>query len=411
MQAGIVRRAVGAVAAAALLSAVPGPAARAGSPPPVGTASFSLRLYRQLVKSDDRANLVVSPYSINEALSMLTIGARGTTKTQLDTTLVGKGKTVDPSTRQALRTELTTEVVPGAGTTVTVANALWPVTGYPLTREFHDTITNSFGATARELAFGSDPAGSADTINKWASTATDGNITKLVDPSLFDQLTRLVLTNAVVFHGKWLTPFDPTKTLPAKFTLANRRTISTPTMHGIAASSASKNPRQVYLQFNTDFQLVIAMPATSTKTALDNAMATLHQPPTAGRLGDYCGDMPVSVPKWRATATFDDLPKTLKAMGISNVFADADLTGISPAAATEGLTVSDVIHQATIDVDEQGTTAAAATADIAKAVSASPRFGSCPTSVAVDRPFVYIIKNTRNQEILFAGRVDNPNPV
>ena len=107
---------------------------------------------------------------------------------------------------------------------------------------------------------------------------------------------------------------------------------------------------------------------------------------------------------WKAEATFTKLADTLKTFGVTGT----DYTGISPQALTEGLKVAAIVHRATIDVDEQGTVAAAATAITAQAISADPRFESCPDRVDLNHPFAYVIEDITNGEILFAGRVDKP---
>jgi serpin B len=360
------------------------------------------------VKTEDQVNLVVSPYSVAEALSMLSVGAKGRTKAQIDTAVAGPGRTIDPAERGLRRADLIKELIPGAGTTVKVANAIWPLRSYTLDPSFRQTMTSAFDATTAELAYGSDPAGSAATINDWVAKATNGEITSLVAPSLFSGLTRLVLTNAVYFHGKWVSPFNVTRTTPEPFRLANRRSVSVPTMHGTGTVSKGRSPRVITLPFTGRYELVIAVPSTSNGASLDQAMASIQSPPKSPPV--LCEAVEIALPKWSAQATFFDLPRSLQGLGVTDAFSSAaDLTGISPVAATEGLSVSDIVHQATIDVDEEGTTATAATAIVAQAVSSPVILGDCPTSVAADQPFVYVIRNTANSEVLFAGRVDDPS--
>ena len=165
----------------------------------------------------------------------------------------------------------------------------------------------------------------------------------------------------------------------------------------------------VTLQFTGTYWMRIALPAAHGRAALDAAEASLHVAIGPIDEAKICGDVDVAIPKWKAEATFARLTGALKAMGATQVFTkSADLTAISPAAAKVGLYVSNVVHRATIDVDEQGTIAAAATAEIGRASSEPLVQPTCPKLVELNRPFAYVIQH-QNGEILFAGRVDDPS--
>ena len=319
-----------------------------------------MKLYRQLEARNDQVNLVESPYSVAEALAMLASGAQGRTKYQLDTALSGKGGVVDPVQRAAVRSKLLLTNGSGLGTTVSVSNALWTATGYPLNASYLQTLTTQYAATSAQLPFATDPASAVDTINQWASTSTEGRIPKLVDATTITEVTRVVLTNAVLFHGRWSDQFDPGKTAPARFTLANGKRISVPTMHGNATTSLKGNPRIISLGFNGGYEMRITVPTKSTRASLDTAMTALHQPRAPATGYDTCADVSIALPKWTAKATFDELQPVLAGLGITDAFSEnADLSGISPKAKTEGIYVSKIVHVANIDVDESGTVAAA----------------------------------------------------
>ena len=352
-------------------------------------------------------NIVISPYSVAEALSFLRGGARGATAAQLDAVLQGVGRNVDPAARAALRVALLKVFAPDIGMSVKIANSLWTAPQYPLTVAFADLATNAYAAKSASVDFG-DSIASAGVINAWVKGATDGQITNLIPPSTLDALVRAVLVNAVSFHGKWLDAFDKAATAPAPFRLQSGRSVVVPTMHGSAAFTPSDALTTITLPYVSDYVMRIAVPTQSTVAGLDSAMADLARPRTRTDR-EACGSGRLTIPRWATRSSFD-LLQPLKGLGINDVFDGrrSDLTGISPAAGADRLYVSAALHQATVTVDEDGTVAAAATALVARATSAEPNFGNCPDSVTVDRPFVYVIRHVATGQILFAGRVVDP---
>ena len=375
-----------------------------------GSKVFSLKLFRAIETNGNRPNLVVSPYSIAEALAMLSAGANGTTRTQIDSAIAGSKPTAaSPPERQLLRQSLTATNTTGTGTSVSIANALWSAAELPLEQPFRATLKQRFDASTVELPFRTDPTKSARTINEWVSKATDSRIRKLVDPSSIDKNTRVVITNAVLFRGRWMAPFDATKTTVETFTLQSRQQIRVPTMHGQASTTGDSAQLIATLPFTAGYEMRIIAPSSSTRTSLTSAMAALHEPIPPNQSDTKCVNIPIAVPKWTASATIEDLQLVLKALGITDAFTSrADFTGMSQSRASD-LQVTRVAHLANINVDEKGTIAAAATAITGEAVDTQPNSSNCPKSLAIDRPFVYVIQQNAGGEILFAGRVDNPN--
>ncbi len=368
---------------------------------------FSLNLYKTLVaRAGKSANVIVSPYSVAEALAMVRAGANGATAEQLDTALAGKSKRIEPANRKTLREQLLQEFVPGSGTYTRIANSLWTAKGYPLDPAFADLASNSYAAKIEALDFSGDPGGASKKINDWVSDTTEQQINQIVDPIDIDPLTRAVLANSVLFHGRWAEPFNKALTTQAPFSAPGRK-VQVPTMTGQADVTVSPTMTTVSKGFNGSYRMRIAMPKTSTATALDTATTTLFtgSVPT----GEACHDLPLHLPKWNTSSDFDLIPP-LKKIGITDLFDAnrADLTGVSPMAGLEGLYISKAVQKATVAVDEEGTVAAALTGLFARAVSANPNFGPCPSEVKVNRPFAFVIQHTVTGEVLFAGRVMNP---
>jgi serpin B len=370
--------------------------------------AFSLKLYKTLAKgSASTDNVIVSPYSIAEALSMVRGGALGNTAKELDDALNG-GAAVDPTNRKNRRQDLLRERVGGSGTYVRVGNSLWLKNGYPLVPAFAELAKTPYAAKVESLELVSDPAGSAKKINSWISETTEKQIEQLVSPQDFNDLSRAVLVNAVLFHGKWFRPFDKSLTAAEPF-IVGGQSIAIPTMHGIADVTPGTTASFISIPYTAEYRMRIAVPADGSPSSVDSAMDSLFTGPV--QLGDQeqCAKIKITLPKWKNETKFD-LIDPLKSLGINDLFiADrADLTGISPQAKVEGLYIAKAIHKATVTVDEEGTVAAAATALFAEAASAPLRAETCPTEFKVNHPFAYVIQHYVTGEVLFAGRILNP---
>jgi serpin B len=385
----------------------PATSASAAAAKPTGNATFSLNLYRALGKSNPTPNLIESPYSVAEALSMLAAGTAGRSKEQLDSALAGSGKSIDPVRRAALRSALTSANAYGLGTEVLISNELWVATAYPINDPYRAELAQHYSAKGVSVPFAENTQAAIDAINTWASTSTKGLIPSVVSPDSIKSHTRAVLTNAIYFEGTWARQFAPQATANARFTLKGGRKLSVPTMRSTTGVGYGPNTKIVSLGFTAGYTMDILAPAKTTEKSLDNAMATLHSPESA-RKSVQCLDVAVSLPKWSATSTLDQLPDALKSLGVTDVF-DGQRADLSPMSSAEQLYVSDVVQVATINVDEKGTKAAAVTAIVASPVSSPPpNDRRCPSSIAIDRPFAYVIRH-HSGEIIFAGRVDDPS--
>jgi serpin B len=372
------------------------------------TDAFELELYRKLVATvADNENFVASPYSITEALAMLRGGARGSTAQQIDAVTSG-GVPVDPQQRKQLREQLLNESPYSTGTYVHIANSLWTKPGFPLVPEFSALVESAYKAKLATTDFAADPNGSAKQINDWIREVTEKQITSAIGPDDIAAETRAILVNAVLFHGKWVTPFEKGLTKNAAFSVGGKQK-QTATMNG--KSTVTKNPNQTdaTLFYTGPYRMHIIMPKTSTKAALDAATAALYTGPPKQDAPPNCRDVPTSLPRWDIETSLD-LNAQLIALGITDLFDQrANLTGISPNAATEGLFVYKTVQKATIKVDEEGTIAAAATIASAFPISGELPVRNCPKAVKFNRPFVYAIQHYQTGQVLFVGRVMDPS--
>ena len=232
---------------------------------------FSLRLYRTLAKgSAPTDNVILSPYSIAEALSMVRGGAAGNTAKELDSALNG-GAAVDPTSRKNRRQDLLREQVADSGTYVRIGNSLWIQNGYPLAPAFEEQAKGAYAAKVEALNLTTDGEGSAKKINSWISETTEKQIEQLVDAKDLNALSRAVLVNAVLFHGKWLRPFDKTKTASEPFTVSGQP-VDVPTMQGVGDVTPGKIASTVSIPYTGEYRMRISVPADGTAPSVDSAM-------------------------------------------------------------------------------------------------------------------------------------------
>lgn len=354
-------------------------------------------------------NLMISPYSIATTLSMTYPGARGGTADEIASVM---HLTVDPETLHRVRNhiDLTIQspVAPPTsederlGFTVRPANSLWGQIGYPFLQEYLDVLAAYYGNGMRALDFANDPAGSVEAINAWVEEATEQRIVDLIPPDAVDTLTRMVLVNAIWFKANWALQFSPELTTEDPFTRLDGSEVQVPMMHSDFKTEYAESERWqfVRLAYAGDAAMIVALPKAG------------DRPPSAGLTSDdwdltwEVRQIDLSLPRFE----FDsDVPlkNTLIALGMETIFdpptsdSGADLTGITEERV---LYVGDVFHQSLVAVDEHGTEAAAATAEIFEEVSAEVS----PPVFAADRPFLFWIEDTRTGEPLFLGQVTDP---
>jgi serine protease inhibitor len=351
-------------------------------------------------------NAVFSPTSIVLALAMARAGAVGETAAQMDTVLhsawsAGGGNGIN-SLEQAL-TALSGTYRDAGGKEQTIelriANAPFAQRGMALEQPYLDALSSRFDAGLRLCDFAGDAAGATRTINGWVSDQTKGRIPSLLDS--LDSLTRLVLVNAIYMKAPWETPFEPTATKNAPFTKAGGSTVEAATMSGSiegAGYAEGTDWKAVALPYGKgSLEMLVVVP--------DN-LASFEAGLDAARFDGIADALDrttvqLTMPRFKAETKLD-LAKTLAAMGMPRAF-DPDRADFSAITTAERLFISAVIHQANISVDEKGTEASAATAVVMKA-SAMPRV----VSLAVDRPFLFAVRDTDSGGVLFLGRIVDP---
>lgn len=372
-----------------------------------GNTGFALALY-QALRGAGAGNLFYSPHSISLALAMTYAGARGETEQQMAETLRFL-LTQEALHRafNALDQELASRGQEAAGKDgkgfrLNIVNAIWAQHDYRWLPAFLDTLAENYGAGIRLADYVKDPEKCRVTINDWVSKQTEGKIKDLIAKGMIDQLTRLVLTNAIYFNAAWKYPFAKDATAPGAWHLLDGGKATVPLMAlNERLGYASGNGYQaIELPYDGgELAMVILLPDAGRFDQFEGLLDAALLDQILGEI--ELEQLSLTMPKFKFESEFS-LGDTLKAMGMPIALSGAaDFSGM---AGTRDLCISDVVHKAFVAVDEAGTEAAAATAVIMRltAMPAEPRV------VSIDRPFVFLIRDIETGAVLFVGRVVNP---
>jgi serpin B len=379
-----------------------------------GMNAFTAASYQQLTRGD--ANLSLSPFNIATALSMVLGGARGTTAAEIATVL---HQHYDPSYDSGLAALAADLAMAGnaGGNELLTANGLWVQKGFPLQPEFQKTLANEYHAALPPLDFFANSEAARGEINRWTGQHTKDKIKDLFPAGSLNAQTRLVLTSAIYFYGKWQSPFLTSRTQPAGFTLPSGATTQTNFMNQTEHFKYAETPSGQILEMPYagtgiafDVLLPRVLPDNRTSRIYPGVtgLGDLERSLTSDKLTAWLGSLTnrnvlVGLPKFRVESEFS-LGKALSAMGMPAAFTgNADFSGIDGRGK---LAISEVMHKAFVDVSEQGTEAAAATGTAMRAISM--RMPEPPVVFRADHPFLFLIRDTRSGVILFIGRLTNP---
>ncbi len=379
-----------------------------------GNTRFAFDLYDRL--RSDAGNLFFSPYSISVALAMTYAGADGETARQMAETL---HLTVPRAELHSALRRLDEDLKPRQGGEaerdfqLSVANALWGQEGYVFLPAFTELLAENYGAGLRRVDF-ADTQAARDTINAWVERATQDKIQDLIPPGVLSAGTRLVLTNAIYFKAAWDFGFSHRETRPRPFHLVNG---------GLVEVLMMRRPEYETLYLRGNGYQAVSLPYRSYRFQMlvvvpdRDAFGTFERTFDAdelARISERLEFHPVTLelPKFTFESTFS-LSETLRELGMADAFVSPSCAGAGAEGAgadfsrMDGrrcLSVSAVLHKAFVAVDERGTEAAAATmVDIVESGSIKP-----PVHLRVDRPFLFLIRDTETGTLLFIGRVLDP---
>lgn len=352
-------------------------------------------------------NVFFSSFSMEAAFAMLAAGARGQTLAQLQRAFhLPEDLTQAHAGFRDLFNRLNDPKVPATkrGYELSVANALWGSSSYPWRKEYLSVVADHYGAGLFETDF-NQPDAARQRINKWVEDQTREKIKNLLPDGSISPRTRLVLTNAIYFKGKWELEFDKRLTRDEKFLTASGSEKKVPLMHKSAAFAYGELGPWKALELpyiGKDVAMFVLLPKER------GGLKKLQSQVSAKLLAEAAANLRnvpqvlVSLPKFKIESEYD-LKPILMEMGVKDVFFEetADLTGMHHSA--EKLCVTTAVHKAFVDVNEEGTEAAAATGIVVGVRSAPAE----PAVFRADHPFVFALRHKPTNTILFFGKVED----
>jgi serpin B len=365
--------------------------------------AFAIDLYAQLRGRE--GNLFLSPYSISTAAAMTYAGARGETAEQMAKTM---HFTLSQERLHPALAALTRDLQGGdkkPAYELAIANALWGQKGRGFRAEFLKLNKECYGAGLNEVDFQQTDA-ARKTINAWVKDKTRGKISELLQPEDINARMELALTNAVYFKGEWAAPFSKNSTTKKKFHTEGDKTVDVPMMSQTNGFKFLEQADFAALELpyaGDRLSMVVFLPRKQ------DGLAEWEKSLTADKLKDWLAKLSrdlvsVELPRFKTRARFSLVP-TLSDMGMKLAFSeDADLSGISDSPTHQLVTA---VHEAFVEVNEEGTEAVAATG------KDKDKGGDHKEPVAkkfrADHPFFFLIRDTKSGSILFMGRVTNPD--
>ncbi|XP_058494394.1 leukocyte elastase inhibitor [Solea solea] len=363
---------------------------------------FALELLRTLSQENPNGNMFVSPLSISSALAMVYLGARGDTAAQMAKALSfseGEGVHAD---FQKLNTDI---ITPSASYTLKTANRLYGEKTANFLQTFLDATQKYYHADLQAVDFTGAPEACRADINSWVEEQTENKIKDLLKPGTVTTNTRMALVNAIYFKGNWLKRFDQANTKEMPFKITKNETKPVQMMYQM-----KKLPYNYIPDHNLQ---ILELPYEGNELSMfillpENSVQELEKALTQERLDEWTNrenmdvesEIVVHLPKFKLEDDYE-LNGPLAQLGMSDVFcsAKADLSGMNGEG---GLFLSTVVHKAFVEVNEEGTEAAAATAGMVFFCMLREEH------FTADHPFLFFIRHNKTKSILFLGRFSSP---
>jgi len=362
---------------------------------------FVFAFYSEIAKDSPESNLFLSPFGISTAFSMAYEGSAGNTASEIQQ--VFGFISDDQKRRESISDTLAKLDSKNDMYKLQIANALWVNEDITIKQDYLDTATTYYDSTVDNVDFVTDDG--VNKINRWTSEKTQGKIKDVLAPDSTDELTRMVITNAIYFKGKWDQQFNPGNTSDKLFWLDKDKSVTVPMM---------KSPADMFNYYETkdlqaiqmyyvggDISMIVLLP--KDKNGLDSLEDSLNMQ-KLDSIRDMMTREPLTIqmPKFEFETEYN-LVDSLYNLGIHDAFDEniADFQGMTD----EQVYLEQAIHKAFVNVNEEGTEAAAITALVIRATSGPPE----PRHEFIaDHPFVFIIQENNTGEILFIGRLANP---
>lgn len=382
---------------------------------------FAIDYYNKLDSNPKHLgkNIFFSPFSISTALAMTYEGANGQTAKEIrDVFYFPQNDILRQSSFAKIYNTLNENASKG-NYNLSIANSLWNEKTYEFKPSFYDTINNYYYGTSTPVDFKNSPEEQRQLINNWVLDQTNQKIEELLPKDSIDIDTRLVLTNAIYFKGTWLNEFKKENTILSKFFSSKENTINTLMMNQTNEFNYYNDSNFQYLELpykGEDISMIVILPKSIyfeclNETQSQNCGEQIQYNfiiPIAEQLSNLNNKLNktkvnVSLPKFKFTTDYK-MSDDLKEMGILQAFTDfADFFKMD---SRKEVKISEVYHKAFVEVNEEGTEAAAATGVVMiKTTSVQP------TEIIefnANHPFAFIIKDNINEEILFIGKIIDP---
>ena len=366
---------------------------------------FGFNLFDEIRKTEQDTNIFISPFSVSLALAMTLNGAAGETEQAMTDTLQLQGLDTEAINigYAALRHTLLTA---DPKVTLAIANSLWARQGVPFNQSFLQRNAQFFGAEISTLDF-TDPR-TVETINQWVDTNTNGKITKIFDE--INPAAVLFLINAIYFKGTWQEEFDPSETREGPFHPAKGNVKQVPMMRQERRYPYYRGERfQAIRLAYGDRQMSMYIFLPDRESDLNSFLENLNAESWENWMSQFHGqDVSLVMPKFKLEYE-KNLNDTLKALGMGIAFdpGRADFSRMAPLENLgENLYIGEVLHKTFVEVNEEGTEAAAVTSVGVRATSVPPP----PIPFTADRPFFFAIRDDQTETVLFMGVVVDPAP-
>jgi len=365
--------------------------------------SFGFKLFTQINNTETGKNVFISPFSVSMAFGMLLNGANGSTLDSLEQALGDAGMSLN-DINNAYQNSSAFLTTLDAHVKFQNANSIWYRNGFPVLPDFLNANKNYFDAEVDSLDFTLSSA--AQTINNWVNTKTNGKIPTIIDGGIPRGIV-MYLINAIYFKGTWTYKFDSSGTKDAPFTCANGRiaTCKLMSQEDTYAYYADSSMQAIDLPYgDRSFSMTVILPATG--ISIDQFASALTQAQWNTIINKLdSAKVDLYIPKF--TLNYSKfMSSELKALGLGIAF-DPLRADFSQISAKVGLSISDVLHKTYVNVDEEGTEAAAVTSIIltTAVIVGQPKINV----MRIDHPFIFAIREHQSGIILFIGKVVNPN--